>query len=135
MKQYCTFIIDQKLFAINVEAIQEVIDLPQLSTIPRAKDFVTGIFSLRGQIITNICISTLLHMKNKSSSQHCIVLNTQPDPTSLNVFEVLDIIDVEDTQIEACPDIIPENVKQYLGGIIRDNEQIITILNIESIKH
>lgn len=130
MKQYCTFKIEEEIYAIDVEEIQEIINLPKLAKIPRAKDFITGIFTLRGQIVTNFCVNTLFKMKNMSECQHCIVLRKEPDPISVNVNEVLDIIDIDPEVIEACPEVISENIKQYLGGIIKNEEQIITILNI-----
>jgi purine-binding chemotaxis protein CheW len=131
MKQYCTFTIEDELFAIDVDAIQEVINLPMFAEIPRAKEFITGIFSLRGQIITNICINTLFSMKNKTICQHCIVLKMEPDPMSLNVNEVLDILDVSPERIEPCPEMISDNIKNYLEGVIKVDNKIITILDVK----
>lgn len=133
MKQYCTFKIEEEIFAIDVNSIQEIINLPRLTKIPRSKGFITGMFTLRGQIVTNYCINTLFQMKNTSSCQHCIVIKKNDDPISMNVNEVLDIIDVELEQIEACPEVISENIKQYLEGIIKMGNKIITLLNIEKI--
>lgn len=133
MKQYCTFKIEEELFAIDVNSIQEIINLPKFTKIPRAKRFITGMFTLRGQIVTNYCLNTLFQMKSTSSCQHCIVIRKEFDPISMNVNEVLDIIDVENEQIEACPEVISENIKQYLEGIIKTDNKIITLLNIEKI--
>jgi purine-binding chemotaxis protein CheW len=133
MKQYCTFKIEDETFAIDVNSIQEIINLPRFTKIPRAKNFITGMFTLRGQIVTNYCINTLFQMQKTAEYQHCIVIKSELDPISMNVNEVLDIIDVEPNQIEATPEIISENIKQYLEGIIKTDNLIITLLNVEKL--
>jgi len=135
MKQYCTFKIKDEIFAIDVNSIQEIINLPKFTKIPRAKDFITGMFTLRGQIITNFCLNTLFQMNNKSECHHCIVIAKTPDPISMNVNEVLDIIDIDPKDVENCPDIISENIRKYLDGIVKSNDQIITILNIDKLNY
>ncbi len=135
MKQYCTFKIKDEIFAIDVNSIQEIINLPNFTKIPRAKDFITGMFTLRGQIITNFCLNTLFQMDNNSEYHHCIVIAKSPDPISMNVNEVLDIIDIDPNDIEGCPEIISENIRKYLDGIVKNNDQIITLLNIDKLNY
>ena len=81
MKQYCTFKIEEEIFAIDVDSIQEIINIPKFTKIPRAKNFITGMFTLRGQIVTNFCINTLFQMNQLSECQHCIVIRKDPDNT------------------------------------------------------
>lgn len=133
MKQFCTFKIEEEIFAIDVNQIQEIINLPKFTNIPRAKNYVNGMFTLRGQIVTNLCLSTLFNLGSKHGSNHCIILRKDPDPISMNVNEVLDIIDIEQSQIEESPDALPENIKQYLDGIIKLNDKIITLIDINKI--
>lgn len=135
MNQFTTFRIEDELFAIGVNSIQEIINLPKLTKIPRAKNFILGMFSLRGQIITTLCLSTLFQMKKIGAGKHCIVLKVSGDPIAVNVDEILDIIDIDSESIEQCPEVTPEEIKNFFLGIVKREDRIITILNIGEIKY
>ncbi len=135
MKQYCTFKIHQDLYAIEVESIQEIINTPRFTKIPRAIDHLTGMFTLRGQIVTNFCLSTLLKLDLTNDFNHCIVLKKDPDPISMNVDEVLDIIEINDDAIQPVPEMIPSNIIEIFLGIIKTEEKIITLIDMNKISN
>lgn len=135
MNQYTTFRVENELFAIGVNSIQEIINLPKLTKIPRAKNFILGMFSLRGQIITNLCLTTLFQMTKKGEGHQCIILKSSGDPISVNVNEILDIFEVDPESIEQCPEVTPQEIKNYFLGIVKRDDRIITILNVDEIKY
>jgi purine-binding chemotaxis protein CheW len=135
MKQFTTFRIEEEIFAIDVNSIQEIISIPKFTKIPRSKDFIIGMFSLRGHIITNFCLKTLFNITNKCEEDHCIILKTQTDPISVSVNEVLDIIDIDPDSIEPCPEVTGLEVRNYFQGIVKISDRVITILNVDEIKY
>lgn len=135
MKQYCTFKIENEIFGIEVNSIQEIINIPKFTKIPRSKDHITGMFTLRGQIVTNLSLHILFKISQAHDCSHCIVLDKGSDPISMNVNEILDIIDINPENIEAVPDMIPPYVKSHLEGIFKSNEQIITLIDIEKLHY
>ncbi len=135
MKQYCTFKIHHDLYAIDVESIQEIINTPKFTKIPRAINHLTGMFTLRGQIVTNFCLSTLLNLDLTNDFNHCIVLKKEPDPISMNVDEVLDIIEIEEEKIQPVPEMITEKIRNIFLGIIKTEEKIITLIDMNKISN
>lgn len=134
MELYCTFKINNEIYGISVLSIQEIINVPKFTYVPRAKPHLKGVFSLRGQVVTNICLSTLFEKSSDNNYAHSLVIQKSPDPLSINVNEVLDIIEVSENDIEPIPDSIPDKIKKYLIGIIKENDQLITILDIDKIE-
>lgn len=62
---YGSFYVGTMEVAINVKAIQEVVNLPEhIIKMPLAPDFLTGVFNLRGVVIPIINLKTLLHLEN-----------------------------------------------------------------------
>lgn len=133
MDLYCTFKLNNEIYGINVSNIQEIINVPKFTNVPRAKPYLKGVFSLRGQVVTNICLSTLFDKNSDHHFAHSLVINNHSDPMAINVNEILDIIEIQANDIEPIPDSIPDKIKQYLIGIKKDNDQLITILDINKI--
>lgn len=134
MDLYCTFKLDNEIYGISVAHIQEIIHVPKYTTIPRAKAHLKGVFSLRGQVVTNICLSTLFDKEASKEYAHSLVIQKSPDPLAINVNEILDIIEISPTEIEPVPDSIPERIRPYLVGIKKENDTLITILDISRIE-
>lgn len=134
-KQYCTFRVGNEVFGVDVNWIQEIINLPSFTKIPRSKEYISGVYSLRGQIVTNFSINSLFKINSNADYHHCIVLIKEPDPISVDVHEVLDILDIETSKIENCPEMIEDSVRQYFLGIVKQNDQIITLLDVEKLSY
>ncbi len=45
------------------------------------------------------------------------------------------IIDIDSESIEQCPEVTPEEIKNFFLGIVKREDRIITILNIGEIKY
>ena len=134
MDLYCTFKLNNEIYGINVSDIQEIINVPKFTNVPRSKSYLKGVFSLRGQVVTNICLSTLFNKNSDQQFGHSLVIHSNSDPLSINVNEILDIIEISTSDIEPIPDSIPDKIKQYLIGIKKNDEQIITILDVNKIE-
>lgn len=52
--KYCTFRLNDLLFGIPAERIQEVVRAPELTPVPLASSLVGGLINLRGEIV--MCI-------------------------------------------------------------------------------
>ena len=52
--QYCTFVLGEHLFGIEVRAVQEVIRHQVMTPVPLAPATIQGLINLRGQIVTAI---------------------------------------------------------------------------------
>lgn len=104
MDLYCTFILDNEIYGINVASIQEIINVPSFTVIPRSKPHLKGVFSLRGQVVTNVCLSTLFEKESNKDFAHSLVIQNSIDPIAINVNEVLDIIEINENEITPVPD-------------------------------
>src|SRR5215510_2473864 len=56
-RQYCVFRAGRERFCLSVLEMEEVVDWPQVTPVPRAPAFLMGIFNLRGAIIPIIDIA------------------------------------------------------------------------------
>ena len=52
--QFCTFYLDQLLFGVELQSVQEVIRHLDTTQVPLAPEVVSGLINLRGQIVTAV---------------------------------------------------------------------------------
>ena len=63
LRQFCTFAVDDLLFAIDVLDVQEVIRYQEMTRVPTAPPAVRGLINLRGQIVTAIDLRRRLGLR------------------------------------------------------------------------
>jgi len=56
-RQYCIFRAGRERFCVSVLEVEEVVDWPPVTKMPRAPSFLMGIFNLRGSIVPIIDIA------------------------------------------------------------------------------
>ena len=68
-QQFCTFIVDQLFFGIDVIRVQEVIKYQNMTPVPLASKTVEGLINLRGQIVTAIDLRRRLELNDRNDDQ------------------------------------------------------------------
>jgi purine-binding chemotaxis protein CheW len=68
-EQVVEFVIGDELFAVDLFDTREVITTPEVTSIPNAPPFITGIIDLRGVITTIIDLRILMHTTRESTGK------------------------------------------------------------------
>jgi purine-binding chemotaxis protein CheW len=132
-KQFCTFYINDHMFGVKVEQVQEVFRYQEMTTIPLAPPEVRGLINLRGQIITAIDLRLRLGMDPPSDDKlpMNVVVRTQDGVVSLLVDEIGDVLEVPDDIYERPPETIPLEVRNLVLGVYKLDGKLLLILDSE----
>jgi purine-binding chemotaxis protein CheW len=116
--RYSLFKIANKLFAIDIELVKEVINLPKITSVPNVEQPFAGVFNLRGIIVPLVDFRPLLGMEHHSrfSMGTAIIIEYQKNLLGLAVEKVLDFISVEEAKIKASAAPIPAQLIPLLRG-------------------
>jgi purine-binding chemotaxis protein CheW len=68
-KQVVEFVIGEELYAVNLFDTREVITTPEVTPIPNAPPFITGMIDLRGVITTIIDLRVMMHITRESTGK------------------------------------------------------------------
>ena len=68
-KQFSTFVVDQLLFGVGVEKVQEVIRYQEMTRVPLAPPVVKGLINLRGQIVTAVDLRRRLGLRERAADR------------------------------------------------------------------
>jgi purine-binding chemotaxis protein CheW len=68
-EQVVEFVIGEELFAVNLFDTREVITTPEVTPIPNAPPFITGMIDLRGVITNIIDLRVMMHITRESTGK------------------------------------------------------------------
>ena len=132
-KQLCTFFVDNLLFGIDVNLVQEVIRSQTMTPVPLAPCVVEGLINLRGQIVTAIDLRRQLGLSGRTASQLPMNVVARHDEgiVSLLVDEIGDVVEVDPRSFEPPPETLSATSKAYINGVYKLEQQLLLVLNTE----
>ncbi|MAF76848.1 MAG: chemotaxis protein CheW [Halobacteriovoraceae bacterium] len=132
--QLCGFKIMDGQYAIPVLEVQEVVKPQKVTPVPLGPDYVDGLINLRGQIVTAINLRVLFGLpRNEDENQDYmnIIVRWGDGLYALVVDEIMDVMDIENTTFEETPDMIEEDIKKYIRGVFKLENELLSLLSLE----
>ncbi len=133
--EYLCIRASDETYGINIMDIKEIIKLRELTEVPHAPLFVSGILSLRGTIIPIIDIRVRLGLARKESTgkERIVVIKNNNSFSGLLVDEVIQVVQVQPDAVEAAPAVLDVIDRDFISGLGRFDGKLIIILNLEKI--
>ena len=118
-QQFCTFLLDGRLFGVPVPQVQEVIRFQPMTAVPLAPPAVEGLINLRGQIVLAIDLRRRLGLPDRADGALPvnIVIRTADGAVSLLVDEIGEVIEVSDSTFEAPPETLRGTIRSIILGV------------------
>lgn len=134
-RQYCTFVVADLFFGVEVMSIQEVIRYQKVTRVPLASAEIEGLINLRGQIVTAFDMRRLLDLTPREADRlpMNVVLTAEHGGVSLLVDEIGDVIEVSDDAFEPVPDTLASDVRECLTGVYKLADRLLLILDTQRI--
>ncbi len=132
-RQLCTFHLQDLLFGVEVEKVQEVIRYQQMTRIPLAPAVIAGLINLRGQIVTAVDLRQQLDLPPRRSDElpMNVVIRREDAPISLLVDEIGDVVEVDEQLFEPPPDTLDTSARAFIHGVYKLKEQLLLLLDTE----
>ena len=122
-------------YAVEILHIQEIIKLPFVTSVPRARKEVVGIISLRGTIVPIVDLRTILRLERQevNRSNRILVLRADNDPIGLLVDRVTSVVRLERDTIEPKPSGIAAGAEDILDGVGRVGDRMLIVLDVPAL--
>src|ERR1700742_2052797 len=111
-RQFLTFRLSNETFAIDVAKVREVLDLTNITAIPRTPEFMSGVINLRGSVVPVVEVQL---------DGEATVIGALAD-------SVEEVIDLEPDQIQPAPRIGTQIRTDFIRGMGKRDSQFIMIL-------
>ena len=137
LKSYLSFKLHDELFALEVEKVVEILEVPKITHIPKAPKHMKGVINLRGQVLPLIdtCVKFGLSPIEPDINTCIIVIDLAIADKTIRfgamVTQVLEVLEKEDGSLQPSPSIETNYNLEFIKGILRCDEDFVIVLNID----
>ncbi|HAR63373.1 MAG: chemotaxis protein CheW [Candidatus Margulisiibacteriota bacterium] len=129
-----SFFLGSQVYGARVSEVQEIINFPIITKVPRTIYYLAGILSLRGKIIPIIDLREKLGMTHKENDfgKRVIVIDFDDQTIGLIVDKVSEVIKIKELESSSA-NVVSTINEMYIQSVARYNDNIITILNMKNV--
>lgn len=127
------FKIAEREYALGIDQVREVTRMKKIVPVPDAADFVEGVVSLRGKVVTLVNLRKKLGFERKEldRTMRIIVSEAEGRIIGMIVDGVSEVTDIHGESVTAPDDALKEAA--YLAGIAKIDNRIILIADAEKL--
>ena len=120
---------------MDILNVQEINKLMEMTKVPQAPDYVTGILNLRGQIVTVIDLGKKLGLASTdfSESTRNIIVNSDKEYIGLLVSRISDVVEANWEKVEEPPANIGGVQGAFFKGVFKTKDKLIGILDVNKV--
>lgn len=135
IKELALFRLDEDVFGIDINHIQEINKNLSFTKVYRAADYVKGVMNLRGQIVTVIDLRLIFrYVPNEMrSGNRVIIVRYKNESVGFLVDKMEDILNVDPGKLENSAAKIAGVNENYFSGIYKEEGELVVILDVDQI--
>lgn len=137
-KQYIVVRIGSEQYGIDIKYVDNIVRKQRITRIPSAQEYFKGVINLRGEIIPvmSLRLKFGLEPDEYTNATRIIIIKLESQSAiGIIVDEVKEVVTLDEDSIEK-PNTANTNDSvrtQYLSGIGKHGDGLITLLNISSV--
>lgn len=122
-------------FAFYGERIREILSQVDVFFIPGCPTSLEGVINVRGDIESVIRLNDILHRPPGDTGRASSILLGQGGGMSsgIRVDEVIDVVDVVQSNIHPPPGTLPEHLRPIVLGILTFKDKPVAVLDLDQI--
>ncbi|WP_412710084.1 chemotaxis protein CheW [Atrimonas thermophila] len=133
--QLVAFRLGKETYAVDIQQVQEIIRMQQITAVPGAPFFVEGVINLRGRIIPVIDLRKRLGLPQgeKTDEVRIVVVEIPPHKVGMVVDAVEEVLRLSMEDIEPPSTLVASVDEQYLKGVGKTGDRLVVLLDLEAI--
>ena len=118
------FVLGGERYALDIQLAREIVEMIQITPIPRAPSYISGVINLRGEITNIMNLNTLLGLPPQETRENQKIIVLVPEAASgsnvgIIVDEVTSVLQIAETDIEHLGEGLSSEVSSFVKGIIK----------------
>jgi purine-binding chemotaxis protein CheW len=137
--QTLTFALKGETFAVSIEAIKEIIEYPELTSVPLMPAFLRGVMNLRGAVIPVVDLSERFHLGAAVQGRRtCVIVFEVASPDGQQVIGAMvdavhEVVEVDPGLLDATPEFGTHVASEFIKGMLRLDTRIVVLLDLERV--
>jgi purine-binding chemotaxis protein CheW len=134
-KQLVIFELGTEHFGIDIESVEGINKILDITKVPQAPACVEGVANLRGQIIPVVDLHRRFGMANseKTNQSRIVVANVGSTKIGMIVSAVSEVLTIDDSCIENPPSMVCNINSSYIIGIANIDDRLIILLDLAKV--
>lgn len=140
-QQYLTFRLGDDAFAVPTACVRELIELGQLTKVPRLPPSIRGVINLRGRVVPVIDLRRRLNLAEVEVGRRaCIVImeipsgsGREPAVVGFIVDSVSAVLEIPFGSIDASPDFGAGVDAEFVLGMAKLEDGLVILLDISKV--
>lgn len=137
-KSFLSFQLGEEFFAIHVKKVVEVLQIQEVTPVPKSADYIKGIVNFRGDILPVVETRIKFNMpETQAPKKVIIVLDIQIRDKQLLIGAIADgvkdVIQIAESEIVPVPEEGSYYNSRFLEGMVKHQDNFIMILNINKV--
>ncbi len=123
-------------FGVEIQNVQEIIRISNITKIPQASGHVKGIINLRGKIIVVINLNVILGFESGEKDENTRIIVAEIGDTVMGfiVDSVSEVIRLPSKNVEPAPSMIANKIgTEYLRGVGKIDDRLLILLDLDKI--
>ncbi|HED33319.1 MAG TPA: purine-binding chemotaxis protein CheW [Gammaproteobacteria bacterium] len=138
-EQFLTFMLNGKVYGLDILSIKEIIEYSELTEVPMTPDFISGVINLRGSVVPVVDLSQRFTGQpiEPGKRTSIIILEIENDDLKIEIGITVDIVnevlDVNASEIEPPPALGNQIQTDFIGGMAKVDGKFLVLLNVENV--
>ena len=126
------FTLDEQHYALPLSAVERVVRVVEITSLPKAPEIVLGVINRQGRIVPVVNLRRRFRLPERELrlSDHCLIAHTAKRMVALVVDEVSGVLEPADQAVAAAEPILPDLA--YVVGVVKLAEGMVLIHDLDS---
>jgi purine-binding chemotaxis protein CheW len=133
--QLVSFTIGKEEFGLDIQSIQEINRMVEITRVPNSPEFVSGVINLRGKVIPIIDLRKRFGFPPKESDRNTriIVVELSGMVVGFVVDSVSEVLRIPKNITEPPPSIVAGIGSEYITAVAKLENRLLILLDLERI--
>lgn len=129
------FRLADEYYALDIQAVQEIVRLPAITSIPGADTWVQGVTNLRGRVVPVIDLRRRcgVQVTDPTADTRIVVVNSSAGMVGLIVDAVTEVTRIPGNQIEPPGVLLTGVDNAYLRGVAKLENKLVSLMDLEGV--
>ncbi|MCB0826399.1 MAG: chemotaxis protein CheW [Fimbriimonadaceae bacterium] len=132
-RQTVVFRLADESYGIDIFRVNEIIRLREITPVPRTDQHIRGLVNLRGKTIPVVDLHVRFGSIEASETENSRIIVVESDNGNVGVIvdAVTEVMTLHGDQIEETPALATDESNEFVKGVAKHGEQLITLLDLD----
>lgn len=134
-KQFVVFRLGQEEYGVDIQKVTTIEQVKHITRVPKTPAFIKGVINLRGDIIPIMDLRKRFNLAEVDNTEDTRIIIIKLDEVFVGIIvdSVAEVLQLTEDSIENITNFSNDLSLDYLLGVGKVNDRIVTLLNIEKL--